>query len=105
MEERIVIVAYKPKQGKMEELKQLMKEHVPILREQHLATDRTPIIMEANDGTVIEVFEWKSEQSMKEAHSNPVVLKMWERFAMACEYIPVAQVQEASKLFSQFIPI
>jgi quinol monooxygenase YgiN len=104
-DERIVIVAYKPKPGKKEALVQLMKEHVPILRSQNLVTDRQPFIMEAKDGTVIEVFEWKSMQAIGEAHSNLVVLKMWERFNDACEYIPLGKVEEATVLFAGFQPI
>ena len=105
MEEKIVIVAYKPKAGKADALHQLMREHVSILRQQDLATDRPAAIMEAKDGTVIEVFEWKSELAIEKAHSNPVVLKMWERFAEACDYIPICKVEEAANLFSQFTPL
>jgi len=47
MDERIVILAYRPKEGKVKELRQLMKERVSVPREQDLATDRTSIIMVA----------------------------------------------------------
>ena len=104
MEERIVIVAYKPKAGKAEALHQLMKEHLSILKSQNFVTDRASIIMEAKDGTIIEVFEWKSKSAIEQAHTNPIVLKMWEKFTEACEYIPVGQVEETAKLFSEFTP-
>ena len=104
MEERIVIVAYKPKAGKAEALKQLMREHLSVLKSQNLVTNRASIIMEAKDGTIIEVFEWKSKSAIEQAHSNPVVLKMWEKYAESCEYIPVGQVEETTKLFSEFTP-
>jgi len=57
MEEKIVIVAYKPKAGQQEALRKLMREHLAILKSQHLVTDRDSIIMESGDGTIIEVFE------------------------------------------------
>lgn len=104
MEERIVIVAYKPKVGKAEALRQLMREHLSILKDQNLVTDRASIIMEAKDGTIIEVFEWKSKSAIEQAHTNPVVLKMWERYAEVCEFFPVGQVEETAKLFSEFTP-
>jgi len=104
MEERIVIVAYKPKAGKAEALRQLMREHLSILKQQQLVTDRASIMMEAKDGTIIEVFEWKSKSAIEQAHTNPEVLKMWEKYADACEYIPVGQVEETANLFSQFTP-
>ncbi len=104
MEERIVIVGYKPKAGKTAALHQLMRVHLSTLKSQNLVSDRASIIMEAEGGTIIEVFEWKSKVAIEQAHSNPVVLKMWEKFGEVCEYIPVGQVEEIAKLFSQFTP-
>lgn len=104
MEERIVIVAYKPKASKTKELHQLMKEHLSVLKNQNLVTDRASIIMEAKDGTIIEVFEWKSKAAIEQAHSNPAVLQMWGKYAEVCDFIPIAKVEEASSLFSEFQP-
>ena len=104
MEERIVIVGYKPKAGKAEVLHLLMREHLSILRRLNLVTDRASIIMEAKDGTIIEVFEWISRSAIENAHSNPEVLEMWGKYAEACDYIPVGQVEESTKLFSDFSP-
>jgi hypothetical protein len=102
---RIVIVGYKPKPGKNEELRALAREHVPILRDEGLVTDRAPIVMEAKDGTIVEVFEWRSDVAIQSAHSNPRVLQLWERYNAVCEYVPIGSVEEAAQLFSEFTPI
>ena len=73
---RIVIACYRPKPGQQEALRELAREHLPILRSQGLVTDRDSIMMEAADGTIIEVFEWKSKESIKTAHTSSVVRKM-----------------------------
>lgn len=99
---RIVIVAYKPKPGKQAELEALMKTHLSILRAESLVTDRESILMRAADGTVIEVFEWLSKEAIENAHTNHRVQRMWQDYAEVCDYIPVAQVPEASQLFSEF---
>lgn len=104
MEARIVIVGYKPKAGKAEALHQLMRKHLFVLKSQNLVTDRASIIMEAKDGTIIEVFEWKSQSAIDQAHTNPEVLKMWGKYAEVCDYIPVGQVEETAQLFSGFKP-
>jgi len=104
MEERIVIACYKPKPGKAQDLKELMREHLPILKTQGLVTDRASIMMEAKDGTIIEVFEWKSQAAIDQAHTNPAVLEMWGKYAEVCDYIPAGQVPEAAQLFSGFVP-
>jgi len=75
-----VIVAYRPKPGKENELLELVRNRVPTLRKEGLVTDRKPVIMRARDGTVIEVSEWKSREAIDAAHRNPNVLAMWEKF-------------------------
>ena len=101
----IVISCYKPKEGKNEVLKALMRTHLPRLHKEGLVTDRPSIIMEASDGTIVEVFEWVSDEAIKNAHSNPEVLKMWEEYGAVCDYIPIGTIPEAMHLFSSFKPI
>ena len=99
------IAAYRPLVGKDAELLEEIKTHVPILRELGLATDRPSHAMRAKDGTIIEVFEWKSKEAVEQAHTNPGVLAMWERFGKVCEYAPLTTVAETQDMFAQFEPI
>jgi hypothetical protein len=101
---RIVIACYKPKPGKEKALRALLVDHVPTLRRIGLVTERLPILMEAKDGTLIEVFEWASPEAIQQAHGHPAVLRMWEEYGKVCDYIPVAQVPEAAQMFSEFTP-
>lgn len=103
--ERIVIVAYKPFKGKENQLMELSKSHWKTLHDLGLVSDRKPILMQAKDETVIEVFGWKSKKAMEEAHSNPTVNKMWSAYAEVCKYIPIGSVEEANSLFSEFEPL
>jgi hypothetical protein len=103
-ERTIAIVAYKPKPGKEAELLQLTREHVPLLREEKLATDRTAIAGSAADGAVVEVFEWDAG-AIERAHTNPRVMALWERYAAASDYIPLKSSPEAEQLFAGFKPI
>lgn len=100
-----VIVGYKPKPGKEEALKELMKTHLPILKQEGLVRGKESYIMEAADGTIIEVFEWLSEEAVQKAHVNPAVLAMWGRYAELCDYVPAGNVAELSQLFSHFEPL
>jgi hypothetical protein len=58
--------------------------------------------MQAADGTIVEVFEWRSPEAIEDAHRNPAVQALWAEFEAACDYIPVAAVPEAQQLFSEF---
>ncbi len=98
----VTIACYRPKAGKERDLHQLMREHVPTLQRESLASKRNPIIMRARDGTVVEVFEWASGGSADAAHGNPVVLAMWERFNAACDYVKVSDVAETHDQWASF---
>ena len=97
-----VIVGYKPKPGKEAALKELMKTHLPRLKEQGLVRDKVSYIMEAGDGTIVEVFEWLSDEAIQKAHTDPEVQKMWAEYAAVCDYVPVGTLAEAANLFSSF---
>lgn len=101
----IVIVAYRPKQGKDSELLQLVQSRVPTLRKENLVTDRVPCIMRARDGTVIEVSEWKSREAIDAAHKNPTVLAMWQKFFALCDCVPLNTLEEAKEMFAGFEPL
>src|SRR5712691_12464285 len=100
----LVVVAYRPKPGKEQHLLELTRTHVPILRAQGLATDRPPYVMRAADGTVVEVFEWKSSEAIASAHTNPVVQRMWAKYGEACDIVKLADLKECSDLFAGFAP-
>lgn len=101
----LVIVAYKPKPGKNEALGQLVNNHVPELAKLGLVTNRKPVIVEAANGTISEVFEWFDNDAIQQAHSNPEVHKMWAAFADACYYVPLNTLAEAGDMFSGFKPL
>jgi hypothetical protein len=100
----IVIVAYRPKPGKEADLLQLTREHVPLLRHLGLATDHPATVCQATDGTIVEVFEWEAG-GPERAHADPVVLKLWERYAVACDYVPLATLPESTTQFASFAPL
>ena len=101
----IVIVAYRPKSGKESETLDLVRSRVPTLHKEALVTERTPIIMRARDGTIIEVSEWKSQEAIDAAHKNPNVLAMWNRFFAVCDCVPVNQLSESAEMFAGFEPV
>jgi quinol monooxygenase YgiN len=101
----IVIVAYRPKPGKENELLELVRSRVPTLRQERLVSDRQPVIMRTRDGTIIEVSEWKSQDAIDDAHQNPNVLAMWNKFFAICDCVPLNTLAEAQEMFAGFEPI
>lgn len=99
---RLVIVAYRPKSGKEEVLLAELRDHVHVLRSEGLATDRPAAHMRAKDGALVEMFEWASPAAIEQAHGNPRVQAMWERFAACCDYVPLNTLAESGDLFAEF---
>lgn len=102
---QFVIACYRPREGKEQQLLELMREHLPILRSQGLVTDRPSHLMRAKDGTIVEVFEWKSADAIALAHTNPVVQAMWARYNECCFYECIGNLEESKQMFSGFEPI
>ncbi|MEP6810664.1 MAG: antibiotic biosynthesis monooxygenase family protein [Chthoniobacterales bacterium] len=100
-----VIVAYRPKPGKENELLELVRSRVPTLLKEDLVTDRAPTIMRARDGTIIEVSEWKSREAIDAAHKNPNVLALWNKFFALCDCVPLETVAETKEMFAGFEPL
>ena len=102
---RITIAIYRPKKGKEEQLLKLVQEHLPILESQDLITKRKPVVMRAADNAIIEIFEWKSTKAIEQAHGNPEVLKLWDRFSEVCDFEIPVNIKEFHNMFSEFEPV
>ncbi len=105
MKSRFVIAAFKPKPGCLPELTTVVEKHWQILKDQHLVTDRPRYAMQSQDGTIIEVFEWRSPEAIERAHHNPAVLALWAEFEAVCQYVPIASLSESLHPFSEFQPL
>jgi hypothetical protein len=100
----MVIAAYRPKPGCEAALLALITEHVPYLRLHGLATDRPVCAMRAENGTILEVFEWR-DGAISRAHEMPEIHDLWQKFGAVCQYVPLRSVAETSTLFAQFTPL
>lgn len=99
---RSVIVAYAPKPGMSEALESVVARHLDVLTAEGLVTDRPAHVMRAADGTIVEVFEWRSAEAIHQAHANPAVQALWGEFGAVCDYTPLAKLEEAQQLFAEF---
>ena len=105
MKPEIVFAIYKPHKNKENELKELISKHVPILKSNNLITDRKPILVQSNNGIYIEIFEWKSNDAVEEAHENPEVKKLWDEMEKVCDFTNLESIEEVREYFPQFKPI
>lgn len=102
---RFVIASFKPRPGRQQALLAVVEKHWRVLDAEGLVTARPRCVMQAADGTVVEVFEWASPEAIAQAHQNPAVHALWAEFEAACEYVPLASLAEAAGPFAEFDPL
>lgn len=102
---RFVIATFRPKPGREAALLAVVRRHWSVLAAEGLVTERPPYAMQAEDGTVVEVFEWRSGDAIDQAHRNPAVQALWAEFEAACDYVPLAALPEAERPFAEFRPL
>jgi hypothetical protein len=98
-----VIAAYRPKPGKAQELRRLVKTHRKALDAANLITEKPTVLLRArSDGTLLEIFEWTSSKAADEAHQNSSIRAIWSKLAKVADIVPLSAIQEAGKVFSHF---
>jgi hypothetical protein len=65
---RIVVVVHRPFKGQEQEVLDIVRHHLPILRGQGFVTDRKPIVMRSKEGCIVEILEWVSREAIEKAH-------------------------------------
>jgi predicted enzyme related to lactoylglutathione lyase len=88
----MVIASYQPKSEKTEELIKLLRHHVPTLRQLGFATHFPGAVMLAEDGNIVEIFEWDSEEASKKATDHPRVQKIWSDIRTLCNFVPLSSL-------------
>lgn len=98
----MVMALFRPKPSMEDTLLACTRDHLPVLRAEGLATDRESVVLRAADGTLVEIFEWRSHDAIDAAHANPAVARLWERYAACCDYVTLADLAEAGRMFPEF---
>ena len=101
-----VIALYRPKPGGDDALRALVARHVAVLREQGLVTDR-PVtwLRSTQDGTWLEIFEWRSGEAAQQAHENASVQAIWGAMQEVAEFISLSALAEADRPFPHFLAV
>ena len=99
---RVVFAIYKPFNRKIDALLEIVKQHKPLLLQENLVTSRPFIVLKTKNGSIIEIFEWKSEAAIEAAHSNKKIMEIWDAFSKVCTYETLQSLDEANSIFSDF---
>jgi hypothetical protein len=105
MGNEIVFAMYRPFAATNRQMMlEVIRSHNATLRVEGLITDRPVVLAQAQDGTFIEVFEWKPGAAAV-AHEHKAVQKIWKRMEELCEFAPLISLPEAEQTFPHFKPV
>jgi len=93
---------YKPTSGNEEQLRSILEDHIPTLRKYELIIDHTAYMLQSEDGTIIEVFEWANEKAIEVAHEHPAIRTIWGKMEGICEFPSMRDLPEADQRFPNF---
>jgi hypothetical protein len=79
--------------------------HYPVLRKLELITDRAPVVARAGDGSIVEVFEWVSEEAAQKAHEHPEIAAVWESMGKVGDVAALSSLAEVRHPFPHFEPV
>jgi len=83
----VFMALYRPKTGEENELKEILKVHIPTLRE------------------IIEIAEWKSNEAIEKAHQSENVRSVWNKISSLAELTSLSSLAEAQVPFPNFKPL
>ena len=101
----LVICRYKPHDGRDDDVRALVARHAPVLIAEGLVTDRPFVHATAADGSLLEIFEWRSEDASRSAHTNPAVMEIWGGLGECASFAPLGELSEAQSPFAHFTPL
>jgi hypothetical protein len=105
MDKKLAFAMYKPKEGKEQELEEILIQHIPLLREYGLISEKETHTVRSNDGTIIEIFEWISDESKEVAHQHPAMRSLWGKMMAICTFPTLSDLPESKKSFPNFTVI
>lgn len=100
-----VVAAYRPRPGRRDAVLALVDEHLPLLRRKGLATDAPGLLLETEDGALVEIFQWVSEEAAREAHLDPDVGPLWDRFGRHAQLIAPGALEGLKRPFAHLRPV
>lgn len=105
MPAEIVTAVYRVKPGQDAAMRDLLKRHSVALRGSGLITARPRVVLKAQGGFYVEIFEWKDgAASAHAAHAHPDVGGVWQAMELVCDFACLAELRESTQPFPHFVP-
>ena len=98
----LALSAYRPFDGRGDELEAFFAEELATLRRRGHVTERRAPVVRTGRGEYLVVLEWSSEHAVGDAHEDSEILALWERKAQLAEYIPASELAGSDVPFARW---
>ena len=95
------IVAYRAREGSERKLLSLIRRHAPLLKSLGGISEAS-FLMKSVDGSIIEVFEWRSMAAKKKAMQSPELWELWNEIELHGTKVKLSSVPECREVISNF---
>ena len=81
----VFMALYRPHPGKAEELKEVLKVHIPTLRKEELITNRELLSCKQRMGRLSRSLSGVSTEAIEKAHQSAAVMAVWDKIGSLAE--------------------
>ena len=99
---KVSIIVLKPKKDRTDELIALLKQSNTTMQKLGIASEREHIISASEDGSIIHIFEWASENSQDAAAEHSEIRDLWMEAERLCEFLKPSALKEFNEVFPSF---
>ncbi len=98
----IAIGAYRVREGRQELFLEALRQDLVTMREEGLISDWPAMILKAGSDVYLQLVEWADADAPSRSSRNERVLAMWTKKRTMADYLSLAEVPGADRLFPSF---
>lgn len=98
----IAIGAYRVHEGRQELFLEALRQDLVTMREEGLISDWPAMILRAGDDVFLQLVEWADEDAPARSTNNQRVMAIWTKKRTLADYLSLAEVPGADRLFPSF---
>lgn len=98
-----VFALYRPtNEDNQSKVVEILKKQILTLRKYELIKDTSAYLLQSENGTIIQIWEWQSKRAMKVAHEHPAIRTIWGEMHGICEFTSLKDLPESATRFPAF---
>jgi hypothetical protein len=98
----LALAAYRPRDGKEDELLAFVADELAALRRRGHVSERRAPVVRTDAGEILVVLEWSSQHAVDDAHADAEIVALWRRKDQLAEYVAPGELAGADVPFARW---